>query len=422
MADEAAKIAVAVEVNLAELTAGLNAAQAQVTAFSNKMATQMRLAGTASARALVEPYSMIGDTYDLVEEKQKDLRDSFAYGIDPSIPAGFNYQMEQVNTTSKKTTSTMQDMARLTANIGRGLAIVQVGTFAVESVWKSLTGTINDSDEVIRSLPFGLGKIGELLIAQRDLTFGITQEYKDSLNPAIAEQNRLLMAAQALVAQRHRVEQQVHDLQIQSINTDDEYQKAYFAHLQERAQAEQKFREDMDKWRSGEDRTSTPAQIETRYMNQIEASAAQLEKVRRDMRDRIIKEEEEALAEATKREADTRQRGEHESAVLIERNRREARQQRYRETLEEIARETRARQQQQDELNRQLSAAQGVNGSNFVSSISTGLGSFRVAQQGAGQEVARAQIRSAQLLAKIADNTRAMAELADERDFVSSLR
>jgi hypothetical protein len=418
MADEAAKIAVGLELDLSSLKAGIAQAIAQIQQATPAMVSASRQAGQQAAKALVEPYSMVGETYDLVEEKQKDLRDSFAYGIDPSIPAGFAMEMEKVNTATVKTTNEMQRMARLTANIGRGLAMMEVGLFAANIGTSLWSGNINAVDDAIKGLPLGLGKVGELLIAQRDFTFGITQEYKDNLNPAIAEQNRLLEVARQRTADQMKVQNQLSALRIQETMATDPGQRAESAFHQERITAQAEFDLAMERLRSGEDTTMNEGQIEARFLDAVGEARARLDRQRQDAHAELLKQEE----QQAEREAEARWRGEAESAKLIEQNRRNERQKKYRETLEDIEREMKARQESQAIMQEQLAAARGVTGANFVTSIGTAIGSMRVGAAGGAEEVGRAQIRAANLLADIKNNTAEMAKLAGERDFVSSLR
>jgi len=105
-----------------------------------------------------------------------------------------------------------------------------------------------------------------------------------------------------------------------------------------------------------------------------------------------------------------------EDAELRARLDREEREEAFRQSMDRIERETRARREQLSILNDALADAQRVTGGNFISSISTGLGQFRVGQVGGAQEVARAQIKATQILADIKRTNEEMLRLEQERN------
>ena len=351
MADEAAKIAVAVEVQLDQLRTGLASAQTQIANSSRQMEASLKTIASKPA-----------------EEMEKFAkRANVLLGVQGAVGA---------------------------------LRLANVATAAMR-------GDFDEMQRSIESLPMGLGAVAQAF-------HGIAAEIvglNDSLE-RLARANREAAAAWQAVSIRT------------SFADNLAAARAEIGIMSERdpeQQARLQFEEDMR--RIDADLRNVQREAANRGVLVTDAAIQEQREARimvseRRMWERIRKIREDAERKA----ADDAVRANAVAAELIERNRRDARQRQYRETLDAIERETKERQRQQDELNKQLAEAQGVVGANFVSTVSSGFGQFRVGQVGGAQEVARAQIRSAQLLAKIAENTKAMAALADERDFVSSLR
>jgi hypothetical protein len=345
MADEAAKIAVAVEVQLDQLRTGLSAAQAQIATSSKQMEASLKAVATKPA-----------------EEMEKFAkRANVLLGVQGAVGA---------------------------------LRLVNVATAAMR-------GDFDEMQRSVEALPMGLGAVAQAF-------HGIAAEIvglNDSL-ARLAEVQSQAASDQAKYRARTGITQDV---------------------LAREAQAEaerQLNRGEFDA--AGSTLTQDMRRRMDRQRRELEVQGIDRKLIDRKIALDIAEEQkkiDERVGKARQAQYDlelerarTQHRNMQEDAEMRARWEKESRERAYKETMERIDAETKARREQLDQYNEALQVAQAVTGGNFVSSISTGLGSFRVAQQGAGQEVARAQLRSAQLLADIKRTNEEMLRLEREKD------
>lgn len=348
MADEAAKISVAVEVELEKLRAGLAAAQANVAASSSQMESSVK---------------------------------KFAAN------AG-----KELETFAKR------------ANILLGIQGAVSGVRALEAATALARGEFEQAYAAAERLPMG---IGALATAIRELGM----EWA-GVNEAIRESEAIMGRMNEENAARAANAKAISDNEAKAAEIAAERE----TDLTKRrdiliAEAERKAKEAQ---RSAVSAGVDPAVAARAYELDIAKSIEEINKrIQADAERASNKALEDARRKHQNEMDDAKRKAEYEA---------EQREKERREQLDAIKAEIEARKQAIDQLEPQLRAAQGVTGGNFISSVSTSLGQFRIAQGGGAESVARAQIRAADLLDKIRQTNEEMLELEKERDFVSSLR
>lgn len=418
MADEAAKISVAVEVELERLKAGLAEAQASIAAMSARTAeiqqrtaekaaeTQERAAARAAKAA--EREAVRAQRAILREaEKLSSAAAREAANFQRAIEKEATEAARKVASNNKAifagTTNHISEMERLAkrANVLLGVQGAVAGIRVIGAASAAMRGDFDEMQRSIEALPMGLGAVAQAF-------HGIAAEIvglNDSL-ARLADVQSQAASDQAKYRARTGITQDV---------------------LAREAQAEaerQLNRGEFDA--AGSTLTQDMRRRMDRQRRELEVQGIDRKIIERKIALDIAEEQkkiDERVGKARQAQYDlelerarTQHRNMQEDAEMRARWEKESRERAYKETMERIDAETKARREQLDQYNEALQAAQAVNGGNFVSSISTGLGSFRVAQQGAGQEVARAQVRSAQLLADIKRTNEEMLRLEREKD------
>lgn len=345
MADEAAKIAVAVEVQLDQLRTGLASAQTQIANSSRQMESSLRSIATKPA-----------------EEMEKFAKRANVLLLAQAAVSGLN---------------------------------------AVRAVAATVNGEFEKSQQILESLPGPLG-------AWARLVREVASDFSGM--------------AEALERVSQIQKQQAAD-QKQWETRSPVLQDVLAREAQARAQSQ------IGRGQFDDARSTLTADMQRRMQRQraeLEAQGLDRKLIERKIALDIAQEEKKIIdtiaaarrAEDERKLQDARKLHERmkEDAELRARLDREDREEAFRQSMDRIERETRARREQLSILNDALADAQGVTGGNFISSISTGLGQFRVGQVGGAQEVARAQIKATQILADIKRTNEEMLRLEQERN------
>ncbi len=409
MAEQDNKITVGIEAEVGPLVAGLKRAETEVKASAKRMeaiaAESSRKMGAAFASGTsgrrvtrsFQPYGVSADS---------------AFGTQSEAVKSVGREMAKVAEETKRASKPLEEMSRMTALIGRGLAAVNAGVYAVQVSAALARGEFDGISEAIRSAPLGLGQFVGLLEDGLNYALGINAAlYSESAGKArqaeglrraqTAEENQLALKAAELrlSAETAATDKMRESLQMQAklLDVQRQYQGMLNA-ANERGASES-------------ERNAIIGMYELAYAQVI----AEYERKKRESNERMA-------SDTAKAEADALFRANAEAARLIEINRREARRKRYEDNLREVRLEMDARREEERALQDELAKASAVRASNFMRSVSGPFGEFKFAQGGAATEVNKAMIRSADLLAKIEQNTKAQLQLQKEADFISSLK
>lgn len=397
--DEAAKIAVSVEVQLAELQAGLAAAQAQIAAMAERTGTAQERAAQRAARAQEREAARAARAVEREAARAQAAIEKEADAAGRRIAAS----QAAVFGANSKTSSDIERFARR-ANIMLGVQAFSGALAAASAVGEAYKGNFDDAYAALEQLPLGLGEVARR-VREIGMELSGANDYireMQALSDQMAEQNAGIAATAGARSANAALEAQI----AADAATDPE-QRA-------RIQIEEARRKAREERRALVNAGVDPAVAARNAELRVQAELQRIEKERLDAIRQRQREELEG-ARAVHRE-------EIERARETERVQREVAEKERRAKMDAIESQIDQARELGDMLNDQLAEAQAITGANFISTISTGLGSFRVGQSGGAEAVGRAQIRSAELLAKINDNIKSLKDLAAERDFVSSLR
>lgn len=395
-------IAIAIEAELAPLTAGLKKAEAEVKASAKRMetlaaASKQRL-GAAMAQGMVrrsfQPYGVGADSSPVV--------------VQAAAVAEVTKETKKLGEEAKKAVRPFDDMGRMTSLIGRGLAAVNAATYGVKITASLVKGEFDGISEAIRSAPFGLGEFVGMLEDGLNYAVGINAElYSEKAGEARRQAGLRRQYAQ----EEFNLANKSAELRLASESAASEESRERISNEAKLADIQAKYQQQLNDAKSRGATDVEQRRIVSLYELEYQTAIATAKRIERERAELREKAEREALY-----------RHEQEATSLRIENREKERRKRLDENMKDVQREMDERREAEMTLRDELAKYQSVNGANFMRSLGTAHGEFRFAQSGASQEVAKAQIKSAQLLQKIEDNTAAMVELSKERDFISSLR
>lgn len=405
MAENGDTIAIAIEAELAPLTAGLKKAEAEVKASAKRMETlaaaNSRKLGAAIGRNYVrrsfQPYGLADDSPVTA-----------AASAQAAAVADVAKQTAKVGEEAKKAAKPFEDMTRMTALIGRGLAAANAATYAMRVSAALAKGEFDGISEAIRTAPFGLGEFVGLLEDGLNYALGINEAlYSEKAGEARRQEGlRRQYAAEEFALSLKSAE-----LRLSAETAATATMKERLDNAAKLADIEAKYQQQLNDAKTRGATDTEQRRIVTMYELEYATAKATIARIERERVEQREKAEREALY-----------KHEQEATSLRIENAERERRKRLEGNLQSVRAEMEAREEAERTMRDELAKYQGVNGSNFMRSMGTAFGEFRFAQAGASQEVAKAQIKSAQLLQKIEDNTKAMVDLAKERDFISSLR
>lgn len=404
MAENDNTIAIAIEAELAPLTAGLKKAEAEVKASAKRMealavASKKRL-GSAMSQGMVrrsfQPYGLAEDS------------PAGAAGAQAAAVAEVAKETKKVEEAAKKAARPFDEMGRMTAIIGRGLAAVNAATYGVKITASLVKGEFDGISEAIRSAPFGLGEFVGLLEDGLNYAMGINAElYSEKAGEARRQEGLRRQYAQEEFALTLNAAELRLSAETAATDKMRESQELAAKLVDIQSKYQQQLNDAKTSGATDVEQRRIVSLYELEYQTAI-ATARRIERERAELRE--------------KAERDALYRHEQEASSIRIENREKERRKRLDENMKDVQREMDERRDAERSMREELAKYQAVNGANFMRSIGTAHGEFRFAQSGASQDVAKAQIKAAQLLQKIEDNTAAMVALSKERDFISSLR
>ncbi len=394
MAEGDNKISIGIEAEIGQLQSGLRRAEEEVKASGRRM-EQLAQANAKKIGRAIETYGVVGGS--AATYSQYGVRNDSLFG-DMARQAD---SVRELRGEVAKTSTEMETLAKR-ANI---LLAVQgaVGAFrAIGAVTAAMRGDWDGVQSAVDRLPMGIGALNQALRETVFYIAGIDEEMAQ-----LASTNKRIDANIA-----ERKSQIVGGLDLDA--------------AKKRLEAEKQSAEYGRQRIENEARLAQLVADSQRKLFDMQSSGASVDEQRRFIRlyeieyERIWTEGKRRLRELADEVKRRQEQAANESAKGLVGGVREWFDEALKRRVADLNLQIKALREREEAMKEDLKAAQSVTGANFVKSIGTQFGDYKFAQSGAADAVARAQLRAAELLEKIAKNTEEANRLLKEKESLTS--